>query len=114
MNGQEKEKTLQGMLHIPNLKLKLAFEGILVGIATGLCITVLRLCLGFVAKNRARMVTFLQNVPPAYTLIWVACLLLAAVIITAWCAGRPLPEAAAFPRSGALCWAWKKAPTGPG
>lgn len=98
MNGQEKEKTLQGMLHIPNLKLKLAFEGILVGIATGLCITVLRLCLGFVAKNRARMVTFLQNVPPAYTLIWVACLLLAAVIIAALVRWAPIAGGSGIPQ----------------
>lgn len=58
MKGQEKEKALQGMLHIPNLKLKLAFEGILVGIATGLCITVLRLCLGFVPRTGQKWWTF--------------------------------------------------------
>ena len=67
MEGQEREKTLQGMLHVPNLKLKLAFERNPGGDHHGLCITVLRLCLGFVARNRAKMVDFLQNVPPAYT-----------------------------------------------
>lgn len=98
MKGQEKEKALQGMLHIPNLKLKLAFEGILVGIATGLCITVLRLCLGFVAKNRAKMVDFLQHVPPAYTLIWVACLLLAAAVIAALVRWAPIAGGSGIPQ----------------
>ncbi len=98
MKGQEKEKALQGMLHIPNLKLKLAFEGILVGIAAGLCITVLRLCLGFVAKNRAKMVAFLQHVPPAYTLLWVAALLLIAMGIAALVRWAPIAGGSGIPQ----------------
>ena len=98
MEGQEREKTLQGMLHVPNLKLKLAFEGILVGITTGLCITVLRLCLGFVARNRAKMVDFLQNVPPAYTLLWVGALLLIAMVIAALVRWAPIAGGSGIPQ----------------
>jgi H+/Cl- antiporter ClcA len=98
MNETERQKTLEGMLHIPNLKLKLAFEGILVGVATGFCIILLRLCLGFVAKNRSRMVHFLQNVPPSYALIWVACLLLAAVVIALLVRWAPIAGGSGIPQ----------------
>ena len=98
MEGQEREKTLQGMLHVPNLKLKLAFEGILEGITTGLCITVLRLCLGIVARNRAKMVDFLQNVPPAYTLLRVGALLLIAMVIAALVRWAPFSGGSVIPQ----------------
>lgn len=98
MNDQDRQRTLEGMLHIPNLKLKLAFEGILVGVATGFCIILLRLCLGFVAKNRSRMVYFLQNVPPSYALIWVACLLLAAVVIALLVRWAPIAGGSGIPQ----------------
>ena len=98
MNEAERQKTLEGMLHIPNLKLKLAFEGILVGAATGFCIILLRLCLGFVAKNRSRMVYFLQNVPPSYALIWVAALLLVAVVIALLVRWAPIAGGSGIPQ----------------
>lgn len=98
MNETERQKTLEGMLHIPNLKLKLAFEGILVGVATGFCIILLRLCLGFVAKHRSRMVYFLQNVPPSYALIWVAALLVAAVVIALLVRWAPIAGGSGIPQ----------------
>lgn len=98
MNEEERQKTLEGMLHIPNLKLKLAFEGILVGVATGVCIILLRLCLGFVAKNRSRMVYFLQNVPPSYALLWVAALLLVAVVIALLVRWAPIAGGSGIPQ----------------
>lgn len=114
MNDQERQRTLEGMLHIPNLKLKLAFEGILVGVATGFCIILLRLCLGFVAKNRSRMVHFLQNVPPSYALIWVACLLLAAVVIALLVRWAPIAGGSGIPQVRGIVLGLEKAPTGPG
>lgn len=62
------EKPTKGF-HIPGLKLRLAWEGVLVGIFAGVCITLLRLCLGFVASRRSHMVAFLQQLISSYTLI---------------------------------------------
>ena len=58
----------------------------------------LRLCLGFVARNRAKMVDFLQNVPPAYTLLWVGALLLIAMVIAALVRWAPIAGGSGIPQ----------------
>ena len=45
MKKNDTERTLEGMIHIPTLKLRLALEGILVGLFAGGCIALLRSCL---------------------------------------------------------------------
>ncbi len=68
-------KTVEGMIHVPTLKLRLAIEGIFVGLFAGSCIALLRYCLEYVSERRSVMVAFLQQVPPTYVLGWVAMLL---------------------------------------
>jgi H+/Cl- antiporter ClcA len=75
------EKTLEGLIHIPTLKLRLAVEGILVGLFAGGCIAVLRSCLEYVSQRRSLMVAFLQQAPLAYILAWVVILLCLAILI---------------------------------
>lgn len=102
MNDLEREKTLKGMLHIPDLKLKLAFEGVLVGIFTGVLITVLRLCLGFVARNRRAAVEFLRSLPNVYILAWAAGLIVLAGIIAALVHWAPIAAGSGIPQIRAI------------
>lgn len=81
MKQDDAERTLEGMIHLPTLKLRLAIEGIFVGLFAGCCIALLRLCLGFVASRRSFMVAFLQSMPLASVLIWAVALLVLAWFI---------------------------------
>ena len=110
MNKSEREKTLQGMLHIPGLKLRLAFEGILVGVAAGLLITLLRLGLGFVAERRDSMVEFLQNVPPAYVLLWVGALVVLAIIMGGLVRWAPMAGGSGIPQVRGIVLGLTKSP----
>ncbi len=98
MNRVEREKTLNGILHIPDLKLKLAFEGMLVGLFAGTMITVLRLCLGFVMENRRTAVLFLRSLPPVYIIFWVAGLILLAGFIAGLVRWVPVAGGSGIPQ----------------
>ena len=103
------------MLHIPGLKLRLAFEGILVGVAAGLLITLLRLGLGFVAERRDSMVEFLQNVPPAYVLLWVGALVVLAIIMGGLVRWAPMAGGSGIPQVRGIVLGLTKVPRlGPG
>jgi H+/Cl- antiporter ClcA len=98
----EEDKMVQGIIHLPTLRLKLAAQGILVGIAAGLCIVVLRSCLEMVSESRSRMVAFLQGLPPYLVLVWVAGLVLTAFIIASLCRRVPSAAGGGIPRVRAI------------
>ena len=93
-----RESDYTKVFHIPSLKLRLAWEGVLVGLFAGVWITLLRLCLGFVASRRSHMVAFLQQLPPSYVLLWAAALVVLGFVIAALVHWSPIAGGSGIPQ----------------
>ena len=96
--------------HVPNIKLRLAWEGVLVGLFAGVCITLLRLCLGFVASRRSHMVAFLQQLPLSYVLFWVVGLVVLGYVIAALVHWSPIAGGSGIPQIRAIVLGLDKSP----
>ena len=98
MKKNDTERTLEGMIHIPTLKLRLALEGILVGLFAGGCIALLRSCLEYVSERRSLMVAFLQNVSMTYAFFWVLALVMTSLVISGLVKWVPIAGGSGIPQ----------------
>ena len=98
MKKNDTERTLEGMIHIPTLNLRLALEGILVGLFAGGCIALLRSCLEYVSERRSLMVAFLQNVSMTYAFFWVLALVMTSLVISGLVKWVPIAGGSGIPQ----------------
>ncbi|WP_296360034.1 chloride channel protein, partial [uncultured Acidaminococcus sp.] len=98
MKKNDTERTLEGMIHIPTLKLRLALEGVLVGLFAGGWIALLRSCLEYVSERRSLIVAFLQNVSMTYAFFWVLALVVTSFVISGLVKWVPIAGGSGIPQ----------------
>lgn len=98
-------QTYQSLSHWHDFQIKLFWEGIVVGIFSGLVISFFRWALTQAEMLRILLYDYLTGRPDWYTGAWFAVLFAVAYVLYVLTKHEPMAGAPAFPRSRASFWA---------
>lgn len=98
MEQKEKLQTYDNLVSWPQFKMKLAIEGVIVGIAAGCLIGFYRFALGWADVKRGELYAVFQNTSMLYLSSWIFAIVIMAVLIDRLVKFAPLAGASGIPQ----------------